>query len=88
MFNKLSSKTLAVIFIVLFVVAAFYVYYDSSHEERSFKSDIINIDTAKITSIYIYPKATNHKEVKIFKEGKYWQVMLSDNKSVPADQEK
>jgi Domain of unknown function (DUF4340) len=88
MFNKLSPKTLAVIFVVLFVVAAFYVYYDSSHEERSFKSDIVNIDTAKITSIYIYPKATNHKEVKIFKEGKYWQVMLSNNKSVPADQGK
>ncbi len=76
MFNKISSKTLAVIFVVLLVLAAIYIYYDSSHEERTFKRDIINIDTSKVTSISIYPKANNHKEVKIYKEGKNWQVQL------------
>ena len=88
MFNKISSKTLTIIFVVLLIFAAIYIYYDSSHEERSFKNDIVNIDTAKVTSISIYPKATNHKEVKIFKEGKNWQVQLANNNSVHAEDSK
>ena len=88
MFNKISSKTLIIIFVVLFVFAAIYIYYDSTHEERSFRKDIVNIDTSKVTSISIYPKATNHKEVKIFKEGKNWLVQLSNNNSVPAENSK
>ena len=88
MFNKISSKTLTIIFVVLLVLAAIYIYYDSSHEERSFKRDIVNIDTSKVTSISIFPKATNHKEVKIFKEGKNWRVQLPNNNSVPADNSK
>ena len=88
MFNKISSKVLTIIFVVLLIFAAIYIYYDSSHEERSFRSDIVNIDTAKVTSISIYPKAANHKEVKIFKEGKNWQVQLANNNSVPAENSK
>ncbi len=88
MFNKISSKTLAVIFAALLVLAAVYIYYDSSREERSFKSDIVNIDTSKVTSISIYPKADNHKEVKIFKEGKNWEIRLSNDNSVPAENSK
>ena len=88
MFNKISSKTLAVIFVVLLVLAAIYIYYDSSREERSFKRDIVNIDTAKVTSLSIYPKANNHKEVKIFKQGNNWEVQLTNNNSVPAENTK
>ena len=88
MFNKISSKTLAVIFVVLLVIAAIYIYYDSSREERSFKSDIVNIDTAKVTSLSIYPKAYNHKEVKIFREGNNWEVKLANNNSAPAENSK
>jgi hypothetical protein len=35
-----------------------------------------------------YPKATNHKEVRLFKKGNNWQVKLDNNKSVPADESK
>lgn len=87
MFNKISSKALTVIFVVLFVLAAIYIIYDSSREERSFKRDIVNIDTSKVTSLSIYPKANNHKEIKIYKEGNNWEVQLNNN-SVPADYSK
>jgi Domain of unknown function (DUF4340) len=88
MFNKISSKTLTIIFVVLLVLAAIYIYHDSTHEDRTFKRDIVNIDTAKVTSISIFPKAYNHKEIKIFKEGNNWQVQLTNNNSVPADNSK
>ena len=88
MFKNISSRTLTIIFVVLLALAAFYVYYDSSHEERTFKKNIVDIDTVKVTSISIYPKANNHKEVRLFKEGKDWQVQLDNNKSVPAKQSK
>ena len=88
MFNKISSKTLAAIFVVLLVLAAIYIYFGSSREERSFKRDIVNIDTSRVTSISIYPKATNHKEIKIYKEGNNWNIQLTNNHSVPADNAK
>ena len=86
MFNKVSNKSLLVIFGVLVVIAVIYVTVESGRGERSFKTDIVNIDTARVTAITIYPRANNHKEVKIYKEGKdNWKVNLADNKtaSVP-----
>jgi len=82
MINKLSTKTLILIFVVLLAVVAIFIIYDSSHGERSFRNTLVSIDTAKVTSINIYPKATHHKEVHIFKEGNYWKVKLTDGKDV------
>ena len=88
MFKNISSRTLTIVFVILLALAAFYVYYDSSHEERTFKKNIVNIDTANVTAISIYPKSNNHKEVRLFKEGKYWQVELENGKTVPAQESK
>jgi Domain of unknown function (DUF4340) len=88
MFKNISSKNLLFIFLILLILAAIFVYYDSTTEVRTFKKDIVNIDTAKVTSLSIYSKATNHKEVKLFKQGNYWMVQLENNKSVPAEASK
>ena len=81
MFNKLSNKTLLILFIILLVIVAAFLFYDSKHGERSFRKDLVNIDTAQVTSINIYPKTTHHKLVKIFKEGHYWKVDIPNNKT-------
>ena len=86
MFNKVSNKSLLVIFGVLIIFAVLYVIVESGQGERSFKTDIVHIDTSKVTAISIYPKAANHQEVKLYKEGKdNWKVNLDNNKtaSVP-----
>jgi hypothetical protein len=88
MFKNISSKNLLIVFGALLVIAAFFVYNDSSREVRTFKRDIVNIDTTAVTAISIYPKATNHKEVRLFKEGNYWRVRLENNNSVPAEETK
>jgi len=82
MINKLSTKTLIIIFVVLLAVVAIFIIYDSSHGERSFRSQLVSIDTAKVTSVKIYPKAANHKEVSIFKEGNFWKVKLAGGRDV------
>ena len=88
MFKNISSKNLLIIFVVLLIIAAFFIYYDSLHEVRTFKRDIVRIDTTAVTAISIYPKTTNHKEVRLFKEGNYWEVRLDNNKSAPAEEPK
>ena len=88
MFKNISSKNLLIVFVVLLAIAAFFIYYDSSHEIRTFKKDIVNIDTSAVTAISIYPKVTKHKEVRLYKEGNYWQVKIDNNRSVPAEEAK
>jgi hypothetical protein len=89
MFNKVSNTTLIIIFVVLIAIAAIYMIIESSRGERTFKSDIVNIDTAKVTAISIYPKATNHKEVRLYKEGdKNWKVKLNDNQTASVPESK
>ena len=88
MFNKLSTKTLIILFAVLLIIVAAFLFHDSKHGERSFRNELVNIDTAKVTSINIYPKNTGHKLVKIFKEGNYWKVDIANNKTAYVPQQK
>ncbi len=81
MVNKLSNKTLIIVFVVLLAIVVIFMINDSEHGERSFRSTLVNIDTANVTSIDIYPKATKHKVVRIFKDGKEWKVTLADKKT-------
>lgn len=85
MFRNIPSRTLVFIFGFFLILATIMIYYDSSHEERTFEKNIVNIDTSRVTAISIFPKVTDHKEVKLFKEGNYWKVKLDNNKSVPAE---
>ena len=89
MFNKVSNKTLIIIFGVLIVIAAFYILVESNKDERTFKTDLVNIDTAKVTAISIYPKATNHQEVRLYKEGnKNWKVKLDNSNTANVPESK
>lgn len=88
MFNKLSAKTLISVFIILLIIVLIFVYFDGEHGERTFKTNLVDIDTSAVTSIQIYPEVTNHKRVKIYKDGKEWKVLLPNNKSAIVPKEK
>ncbi len=81
MFNKLSTKTLISLFVVLLIIVVIFIYEDNKNGEKSFRTNLVDIDTSSVTSIQIYPPATQHKEVKLFKEAKGWKVQLADNKT-------
>ncbi|HSD64505.1 MAG TPA: DUF4340 domain-containing protein [Ignavibacteriaceae bacterium] len=89
MFNKVSNKTLIIIFGALIAAAVIYMIIESRQGERTFKSEIVNIDTAKVTAISIYPRATGHKEVRLYKDGdKNWKVKLNDNQTASVPENK
>ncbi len=88
MFNKFSNKKLVIVFsILLFVVVLMFVL-DSNPNESTFKKDIIDINKDDVTSISIFPKVNNHKEVKLFKEGNDWKVTLNKDKTAIVPKEK
>ncbi len=88
MFNKLSTKNLVIIFGLLLVIVLLYVFVDKNKGERTFRSELIDIDTAAVTGIHIYPRAENHKEVTLFKENGTWKVMLDGNKKADVPESK
>ena len=86
MFNKLSTKSLTIVFAILLIIVVIFIYYDSNHGERTFRNKLVTIDTAEVTSVYLYPKVTNHKEIKLYKQNKKWKVDIANNRvaNVPA----
>jgi hypothetical protein len=87
MSNKFSNKKLGVVFVVLLVLTIIFIFTDGK-KERSFRTELVEIDTASVDEILIYPKTTNYKEVKLFKDDADWKVLLEDGSSVTAPKSK
>jgi uncharacterized protein DUF4340 len=79
MSNKISNKTLGGIFAVLILIFLFLFVWNGDKNERSFREELVTIDSAGVTEIVIYPKAKQHGEVKLFKEDEGWKVRLNEN---------
>lgn len=74
MYKKLNIKSLSIIFAVLLILVIIIFYIDSKKGERTFRSNIVDIDTSKVTSILIYPKRSNLEAVEIQRKGSLWKV--------------
>ncbi len=74
MFNKLKLKSLLLIFIVLLIIVLVVYYIDSKKGERSFRADIVDVDTSKVTSIVIYPRLNKEEPLEILKKGSLWKI--------------
>jgi len=80
MFNTKSNKTLGIIFVLLLIGTILIFTTESTKKERSFKKDIVQIDTSKVTEILISPKSNKTNEVKLVKNGKNWNVTTESGK--------
>ena len=69
----MNNKKLLIVFVALIGIYFIYLYM-SGDSERSFRSDIVNVDTEEVTQILLYPKAENYEKVTISKTGDDWQV--------------
>jgi hypothetical protein len=79
MFHKLNIKILVIILVIL--VAVIFIIDMMGDKERSFRSDIIEVDTASITSVVInIPK--DQAEIILSRTGSSsnWVVMSQGNK--------
>lgn len=83
----MSNKNLIIIFILL-VIAAVIIYFPSSDKnERTFKTELVEVDTSAISEIVFYPKTLNGGYYKVYRDDKSWKVTLENGKiaSVPKD---
>ena len=78
MSKKFNNKYLLIAFAALVALFVFVKFYRSVMTERTLKTDIINIDTAKVTRILLYPQAEKGKELVFLKKGTSWSI--SDGK--------
>ncbi len=82
---KMNNKTLLIVLVALAAVWGIYKIIDSKRGERTFKKDVISIDTGDIHTILLYPKANGHQEIKLAKTSSdEWQLSF-DGKNMEAD---
>jgi len=74
MFRKIDTKTLIIIFIVLFSVVLVVQWWDRHKGERTFKSELLTLDSAKVTAIYVYPKNAKTGAITLSKISNGWTV--------------
>jgi hypothetical protein len=83
MFNKLSTKWLISIFITLLLLAVVVIITNNSKStisrNRTFKSELTNFDTLKVTQIIIYPKMRG-EDIVLSKSGEDWKVNVDGEK--------
>jgi len=81
MAKRLNNKILIIVFLVLVIIVAAVWIYDSRQGERSFRSELFEMDPAEVTAISIFPAG---EEIRLTKDGEAWMV-ISGAESYPAD---
>ncbi|NOY36402.1 MAG: DUF4340 domain-containing protein [Chlorobi bacterium] len=73
MAKKNNVKTLLIVFIVLIGILAL-LQIRTRKTESSLKRDLIKVDTAKVTSIILYPQAEKGAALEITRKGDKWRI--------------
>jgi hypothetical protein len=74
MSKKFNNKILLSILAGLVVLFVIVKWYQNPRTESTLNADLVDIDTAKVSKILIYPTSENRQEIKFYKEGKDWKV--------------
>lgn len=80
MFNKKSNKALWVVFAALLILVIIVFSTDSTKKERSFKKNIVTVDTSSVSSFVIYPKSKPGVELKFLKNNDTWTISSGTGK--------
>jgi hypothetical protein len=83
--KKLNNKFLIGILIGLAAVFALSRIFRSSQLQSNLRTELLQLDTASVTKLLLYPKAENGKEVELTRAGKSWTVK-KDNRSANTEQ--
>ncbi len=83
MSKKLNIKSLLIVFVVLLAIVVLVAVRDSKKGDRSFKVNLIPLDSASITAITIYPKSDKNT-IELKKSGNTWELETK-NKSYTAE---
>lgn len=84
MLKKLNTKTLLIIFLALVAVVVLTQIMDKKKGSRTFKQELVNVDTSLVNEILLYPNSEQHKEIRLTRSGEAWTVQR-ENISSEAD---
>ena len=84
MFNKLNIKTLLMLVVLLLVIVLAMYYFDAMKGERTFRSELVSVDSSMVDEISFYPFNNTEKIVSLIKNEDIWQLNLN-GKLVKAD---
>jgi len=84
MFRKGNTKLLLITLVILSAVLVFTYLTDEKKGARTFREELVNMDTSLVNIILLFPQSDNHKEIKLVKNGNVWNVK-KENFSTDAD---
>lgn len=76
-------KRMTIVLVILVIILAFVKIKEYKQGDRSFKSELVSVDSAMVNCIEIQPKKST-ETVKINRKGNKWMIDLG-NKSVQAE---
>jgi hypothetical protein len=85
MFRKINFKWMLISFSILLLLVILTHFLKNRGSERNFNSNLVTIDTAKISNIYIKTKISKD-EVRITRSGNKWFV-VSNGKNMRTDKQ-
>jgi hypothetical protein len=74
MSKKFNNLYLLIAFAALVLLFVFVKFFQSVKTERTLKTNIVQIDTAKVSKILLYPASEKGQEILFTKEGREWKV--------------
>ncbi len=86
MITNISTRTLLSVFAVLLIGVILLILIPRN--ERTFKSELVSIDTSKVSEVLIFPHSKGHKEIKLYKNNKDWYIKLPNGDAEKIQQEK
>jgi hypothetical protein len=84
MSGKFNNRTLLIVFLGLAGILVLTRVFTAKKAERTLDADLVEIDTGRISNIYIYPQAEKGAELAFNRKGYAWTVS-KDQLSAPAD---
>lgn len=86
MFNRLNIRLLLVIFMSLLILVMVVHLFDAQRGERTFRSNLFDLDTADVTRLVINPKGVDKPNVVFTRQDQIWSVGDGETKYA-ADQQ-
>jgi hypothetical protein len=80
--KKLNTKILIIVLVVLAAIFALSRVFRQPGLESNLRKTLVSVDTTKVTEVRIQPSSNRTSEIKLFKEGKNWNVVADKQKSV------
>lgn len=81
------KNTTLIILLLLLIGAVAAIQFLGGDKERSFRTEIVELDTAKVTSISLFPRANEGKEIKLTRQDSTWSVQQEDGSIETANQD-